>query len=66
VQALALRLQGASLVQFGVVITEPGGAAASSWWNNVNNLLFGRAKQRLAEKKSVPDGGCFPNKQVVL
>src|SRR6267143_6277973 len=45
--ALALRLLGASLVRFGVITDRR--AAASSWWN-VNNLLFGRANQRLAEK----------------
>src|SRR6267154_1508338 len=45
--ALALRLQGASLVRFGV-ITDRRAAASSRW--NVNNLFFGRAKQRLAER----------------
>src|SRR6266478_7364579 len=45
--ALALRLLGASLVRFWVIADRR--AAASSWWN-VNNLLFGRAKGRLAEK----------------
>src|SRR5260370_11943997 len=58
--ALAPRLWGASLVRFGVITDRR--AAASSWWN-VNNLLFGRAKLRLAEivcRKRLPPASSCP------